>query len=184
MGRKVGGSFRRAGTHRWLIYVNLWQKPTQYCNAIILQLKINKFLKKEKKNKKHKKLKVKITVASGTREGGVTGAGIYLQGLQESRQSFISQPSEVCLERICSAIYSIWGVFWIFDSFCNKKILKRKNKVLPHKDKHPFESSDLICLLFSTLWNNDIYKTDAFQTSLGIRMRKKRFVSPGSVWLF
>ena len=24
----------------WLIHVNIWQKPTQYCKAIILQLKI------------------------------------------------------------------------------------------------------------------------------------------------
>ena len=29
----------------WLIYVDLWQKPTQYCKVLILQLKINKFLK-------------------------------------------------------------------------------------------------------------------------------------------
>ena len=26
-----------------LIHVDVWQKPTQYCKAIILQLKINKF---------------------------------------------------------------------------------------------------------------------------------------------
>ena len=25
----------------WLIHVDVWQKPTQYCKAIILQLKIN-----------------------------------------------------------------------------------------------------------------------------------------------
>ena len=25
--------------HLWLIYVYIWQKPTQYCKAIILQLK-------------------------------------------------------------------------------------------------------------------------------------------------
>ena len=30
----------------WPIHVDGWQKPTQYCKAIILQLKINKFLKK------------------------------------------------------------------------------------------------------------------------------------------
>ena len=29
----------------WLIHIDVWQKPTQYCKAIILQLKINKFLK-------------------------------------------------------------------------------------------------------------------------------------------
>ena len=27
----------------WLIHVDVWQKPTQYCKAIILQLKISKF---------------------------------------------------------------------------------------------------------------------------------------------
>ena len=25
----------------WLIHVDVWQKPAQYCKAIILQLKIN-----------------------------------------------------------------------------------------------------------------------------------------------
>ena len=29
----------------WLVHVDVWQKPTQYCKAIILQLKINKFKK-------------------------------------------------------------------------------------------------------------------------------------------
>ena len=30
----------------WLIHADIWQKPTQYCKAIILQLRINKiFLK-------------------------------------------------------------------------------------------------------------------------------------------
>ena len=27
----------------WLIHVDVWQKPTQYCKEIILQLKRNKF---------------------------------------------------------------------------------------------------------------------------------------------
>ena len=26
----------------WLIHVNVWQKPTQYSKAVVLQLKINK----------------------------------------------------------------------------------------------------------------------------------------------
>ena len=30
-----------------LVHVDIWQKSTQYCKAIILQLKTNKFLKKE-----------------------------------------------------------------------------------------------------------------------------------------
>ena len=36
MGREVGGR----GTHvnPWLIHVNVWQKPLQYCKVISLQL--------------------------------------------------------------------------------------------------------------------------------------------------
>ena len=30
----------------WLIHVDAWQKPTQYCKVIILQLKINTFFLK------------------------------------------------------------------------------------------------------------------------------------------
>ena len=47
MGLVVGGRFKREGTyvHLWLIHNDVWQKPTQYSKAIILQLKVNKFLK-------------------------------------------------------------------------------------------------------------------------------------------
>ena len=40
---EVGGRFKREGTYvyLWLIHVGVWQKPTQYFKAIILQLKIN-----------------------------------------------------------------------------------------------------------------------------------------------
>ena len=46
MERELGGRFKREGTHAypWLTHVGVWQKPTQYCKAIILQLKLNKFL--------------------------------------------------------------------------------------------------------------------------------------------
>ena len=47
---------KREGTYvyLWLINVNVWQKPTQYGKAVILQVKINKlcFLKEQKKKKK------------------------------------------------------------------------------------------------------------------------------------
>ena len=45
MGWEVGGRAKREGTYvyLWLIDVDAWQKPTQYCKAIILQLKLNKF---------------------------------------------------------------------------------------------------------------------------------------------
>ena len=43
-GWEVGGRFKREGTHvhLWLIRVDVWQKPTQHCKTIILQLKIKK----------------------------------------------------------------------------------------------------------------------------------------------
>jgi len=40
----VGRRFKREGTYGylWLIHVDVWQKPVQYCKDIILQLKIKK----------------------------------------------------------------------------------------------------------------------------------------------
>ena len=39
----VGGKFKRTCVYLWLIHADVWQKPTQYCKAIVLQLKITKF---------------------------------------------------------------------------------------------------------------------------------------------
>ena len=41
-GMGSGRSLKREGTYiyLWLIHVDIWQKPTQYCKTIILQLKI------------------------------------------------------------------------------------------------------------------------------------------------
>ena len=46
--REVGGMFKWEGTwvNLWLIHVDVQYKPMQYFRAIILQLKINKILKK------------------------------------------------------------------------------------------------------------------------------------------
>ena len=40
----MGGRSRREGiyVYLWLIHADIWQKPTQYCKAIILQLKMKK----------------------------------------------------------------------------------------------------------------------------------------------
>ena len=48
-----GGRFKRLGiyVYLWLIHVDVWQKPIQYCKAIIPQLKVNTFFKK-RQNKK------------------------------------------------------------------------------------------------------------------------------------
>ena len=47
MGREMGGRFKREGAYvyLWLIHVDVRQKPTKFCKAIILQLK-NKLIKK------------------------------------------------------------------------------------------------------------------------------------------
>ena len=36
---EMGEVFRREGTYisLWLTHVDVWQKPTQYCKAVILQ---------------------------------------------------------------------------------------------------------------------------------------------------
>ena len=48
MGWEVGGRFRREETYTyiWLIHINVWQEPTGYYKAIILQLNINKLKNK------------------------------------------------------------------------------------------------------------------------------------------
>ena len=42
---KVGERFKgeRTYVYLWLSYADVWQKPIQYCKAIILQLKIDNF---------------------------------------------------------------------------------------------------------------------------------------------
>ena len=48
MGWEAGGRFEREGIYvcLWLFHVDVWQKPTQCCKAIILQLKLNNFFKR------------------------------------------------------------------------------------------------------------------------------------------
>ena len=41
-GRWERGSRGRGHIYLWLMHVDIWQKPTEYCNTIILQLQINK----------------------------------------------------------------------------------------------------------------------------------------------
>ena len=40
----MGGRFKRQGTYvyQWLIHVDVWQKLTRYCRAIIFQFKIKR----------------------------------------------------------------------------------------------------------------------------------------------
>ena len=69
MGREVrGGS--RWGTHvnPWLIHVNVWQKPLQYCKVISLQLiKINEKKKAGKYMMKGLRKKRRLSKMTGCR---------------------------------------------------------------------------------------------------------------------
>ena len=55
MGREVGGGIRwQTHVNPWLIHVNVWQKPLQFCKVISLQLiKINGKKKKKKASAYH-----------------------------------------------------------------------------------------------------------------------------------
>ena len=66
---EVGGRFKREGTcvYPWLIHVDVWQKPTQHCKAIILQLKINKLKKKKNRLREVRSLAQGHRVGSGAR---------------------------------------------------------------------------------------------------------------------
>ena len=63
MGWEMGGGFRRGEGFRregtyvylWLIGVDVWQRPTQYCKAIILQFK-----KKKNRDKRRKRVGNKL----------------------------------------------------------------------------------------------------------------------------
>ena len=59
MERDMGGRFKRERTYvyLWLIHADVWQKPTQYCKAILFQLKINKF---KKTNENSEKIFIKL----------------------------------------------------------------------------------------------------------------------------
>ena len=88
MGREVGGGVQDGGTHvhAWLIHVNVWQKPPQYCKVIILQL--NKLILKNKKetNKKSTCHVGNLGLIPGLGRSPGEGKGYLLQysGLENS----------------------------------------------------------------------------------------------------
>ena len=74
-----GRDYRREGTcvHLWLSHVDMWQGSHQYCNASILQLKINLKNKNKWKRKKEKKRNVKqksLIMRSNSGTPAVSGA--------------------------------------------------------------------------------------------------------------
>ena len=69
-GRWERGSGWGTQVNPWLIHVNVWQKPLQYCKVVSLQLiKINEKKKKKKERKKEKKeLLFLFAIVPGTLE--------------------------------------------------------------------------------------------------------------------
>ena len=51
-GRREEGSGGGTHVHPWLIHVNVWQKPPQYCKVISLQLKRKEKAEIESQKKK------------------------------------------------------------------------------------------------------------------------------------
>ena len=60
MGWEEAGRLRTEGAHVYLclIHDDVWQKPTQYCKATILQLKINNLKKRKVGEEKRRKLRL------------------------------------------------------------------------------------------------------------------------------
>ena len=66
VGWEVGGRRQGKLVYPWLIHVDVWQKPTQDCKAIILPLK-------KKKKKKHRELS--SVLCDDLEEGGESWEG-------------------------------------------------------------------------------------------------------------
>ena len=63
----MGGSRGREHVYLWLIHVDVWQKPTEFCEAIILKLK-NQLKKKSLSGETRKRLaKQELGQVAGSR---------------------------------------------------------------------------------------------------------------------
>ena len=60
MGKEVGEGFKEPETYvyLWLIHVDVWQKPSQYCKVIIIYLKHTHTQKKKEKKEEESPLGV------------------------------------------------------------------------------------------------------------------------------
>ena len=76
-GRWEGGSGRGTHVNPWLIHVNVWQKPLQYCKVISLQL--------IKINEKKKEL---------TKESQVSPILLYQERVECFSEQFVGDPEE------------------------------------------------------------------------------------------
>ena len=103
------------GTHvnPWLIHVNVWQKPLQYCKVISLQLiKINE----KKKKKKKRERDTGLIPGSGRSPGGGHGNPLQYFGWENLMDRGLvgycpwcrKQSDTIeCIREVC-----IWGTFF------------------------------------------------------------------------
>ena len=89
MGWEVGRRFMREGTYVYLrlIHVDIRQKQTQYCKAIILQLKIN-FKKLEGNGNP-----LQCSCLENPRDGGAWWAAVYGVGKSRTQMKRLSNSS-------------------------------------------------------------------------------------------
>ena len=59
-----GREVQKEGTYVWLIHVDVWQKPTQYCNYLSIKNKL-----KNKTNKKYDEFYIKFLTSAVQSEG-------------------------------------------------------------------------------------------------------------------
>ena len=78
--RGMGGSFKREGpyVYLWLIHVDVWQKPTQYCKAFIFQIKRGK---KKSKTVEFSEFLKEIFTWEGAGSGSQLGKQVGLKSL-------------------------------------------------------------------------------------------------------
>ena len=84
----MGGRVKREGTYAylWLIHVDIWQKPAQYCKAIILQFKKFTLKKLKEINPKHKQIKDNSLEALGKESSSIDKTG-EREGLKSTQDS-------------------------------------------------------------------------------------------------
>ena len=90
--RGEGGSGGGTHVNPWLIHVNVWQNPLQYCKVISLQLI------KTKKKKKEKKTVYRDEELNGSRHGMLVHDGIWLKLKQGN--NVIVRGTDKCVEII------------------------------------------------------------------------------------
>ena len=105
-GREVGGRVKREGTyvHLWLIHADVWQKPTQYYKANILQLNINK-RRKKRFSTAEEETKKELLTSTASRMWGSSWF-IYLVGIASALHP--SPPSNHAPKWFPGAPAQIW----------------------------------------------------------------------------